>query len=236
MYIIQDEIKRPDPELIKELGGIPTPTLSDAMGRYGSMTHEIKPVDPGFHVAGPAYTVRCYVKDNLMLHYGLKMAKPGDILVVEAGGYSEGGFWGELMSLMAKRKALGGIVLDTGVRDRRKLMEIGFPVFSKSVIPVGTLKDSPGSINIPVQCGGVVVNPGDIIVGDDDGVVVVPKEDARKILENALEILEKEEKIRQRIASGEALFDILNLGKFFEGNQAFIKKRGYPKHSKELPE
>jgi len=224
MYIIKDKIERPDVEIVKRLGEIATSTLSDAMGRYGAMAHKIKPVSTGFHMAGPAYTIRSYVKDNLMVHYGLKTAKPGDILVVEAGGYPDGGFWGELMSLMAKRKDLGGIVLDTGVRDRKKLKEIGFPIFSRSVIPVGTLKDSPGSINIPVQCGGVVVNPGDIVVGDDDGVVVIPKNDAKKVLKNALQILKKEEKIRQRMASGEALFDILELAKFFEGNQVFIKK------------
>lgn len=226
MYIIKDDFERLSPKIIKELGMIPTSTLSDAMGRYGSMIHEIKPIDPNFHLAGPAYTIRCYVKDNLMLHYGLKMAKPGDILVVEAGGYLEGAFWGELMSLMAKRKGLGGIVLDTGVRDRRKLIEIGFPVFSRCVIPVGTLKDSPGSINLPVQCGGVVVNPGDIIVGDDDGVVVIPKENTKTVLEKALEILKKEEDIRKRITLGETLFDILELGKLFEENQVFIKKSG----------
>jgi len=224
MYIIKDQIQRPNREIVKMLGEIATSTLSDAMGRYGAMGHEIKPVVPGFQMAGPAYTIRSYVKDNLMVHYGLKMANPGDILVVEAGAYPEGGFWGEMMSLMARKKGLGGIVLDTGVRDRRKLGEIGFPVFSRSVIPVGTLKDSPGSINIPVQCGGVVVNPADIVVGDEDGVVVIPKDDAQTILEKALGILKKEEEIRKRMASGEALFDILGLGKLFEGDQLFIKK------------
>ena len=225
MYVIKDQIERPDIEIVNKLGEIATSTLSDAMGRYGAMSHEIKPAISGFHMAGPAYTIRSYVKDNLMVHYGLKMAKPGDILVVEAGGFPDGAFWGELMSLMAKRKGIGGIVLDTGVRDRKKLGEIGFPVFSRSVIPVGTLKDSPGSINIPVQCGGVVVNPGDIIVGDDDGVVVIPKEEAKKVLENALGIMKKEEEIRKRVALGEVLFDILSLGKFFEGDQTFIKRR-----------
>ena len=223
MYIIQDEFERPDPKFIQKLKAIPTSILSDAMGRYGGMTHEIKPIGRGFEMAGPAYTIRSYVKDNLMVHYALKMANPGDILVVEAGGYPEGAFWGELMSVMAKRKGLGGIVLDTGVRDRNRIQEIGFPIFARSVIPVGTLKDSPGSINIPIQCGGLVVNPGDIVVGDDDGVIVIPKGDTGLVLEKAFEILKKEEEIRQRMASGEELFDILSLGKFFEGNQ-FIKK------------
>ena len=184
MYQIVDDFERPDPDLVKEFSMIATSTLSDAMGRYGATTHEIKPLDPSFHMAGPAYTIRCYVKDNLMLHYGLRLANPGDILVVEASGYSEGAFWGELMSTMAKIKQFGGIVLHTGARDRCKIREIGFPVFLRSVLPMGTLKDSPGSINLPVQCGGVVVNPGDIVVGDDDGVVVIPKEDARTVLED----------------------------------------------------
>jgi 4-hydroxy-4-methyl-2-oxoglutarate aldolase len=223
MYQIIDDFERPDSDLVKEFSKIATSTLSDAMGRYGAATHEIKPIDPSFHMVGPAYTIRCYVKDNLMLHYGLMHANPGDILVVEAGGYSEGAFWGELMSIMAKRKQLGGIVLDTGARDRCKIREIGFPVFSRSVLPMGTLKDSPGSINIPVQCGGVVVNSGDIVVGDDDGVVVIPKEDAKTVLKNAITILKKEEDIRERMASGEVLFDILGLDKIFSKMQ-FAKK------------
>jgi 4-hydroxy-4-methyl-2-oxoglutarate aldolase len=216
MYKIVDEFERPDSELVGQLSMIATSTLSDAMGRYGAMTHEIKPIDPSFRMAGPAYTVRCYVKDNLMLHYGLRMAKPGDILVVEAGGYPEGAFWGELMSTMAVRQRLKGIVLDSGARDGSKIREIGFPVFSRAVLPMGTLKDSPGSINIPVQCGGVVVHPGDIVVGDDDGVVVVPKADAVRVLDKALAILKKEEDIRRRIAAGELLFDILGLGPVFD--------------------
>lgn len=222
MFKIVDEFERPDSELIGQLSMIATSTLSDAMGRYGAMSHEIKPLDTGFRMAGPAYTVRCYVKDNLMLHYGLRMAKPGDILVVEAGGYAEGAFWGELMSTMAVRQRLGGLVLDTGARDRSKICEIGFPVFSRSVLPMGTLKDSPGSINIPVQCGGVVVHPGDIVVGDDDGVVVIPRGDAKRVLENALAILEKEENIRRRIGDGEQLFDILGLGQVFD-KMTFIR-------------
>ncbi len=224
MYIIKDEIERPNVEIVKKLGEIATSTLSDAMGRSGGMTHEIKPACPNFRLCGPAYTIRSYVKDNLMVHYGLKMAKPGDILVVESGGYPDGAFWGELMSLAAKRNGLGGIVLDAGVRDRGRLGEVGFPVFSRSVIPVGTLKDSPGSINIPVQCAGVVVNPGDVVVGDEDGVVVLPREEIHGILKKALEILKKEEEIRKRIASGEKLFDLLDLARFFEGSQIFIKR------------
>jgi 4-hydroxy-4-methyl-2-oxoglutarate aldolase len=228
MYQIIDDFERPDVELVSKFSMVATSTLSDAMGRYGAMAHEIKPIDPGFRMAGPAYTIRCYVKDNLMLHYGLKMAKPGDILVVEAGGYPEGAFWGELMSTMAVKQRLKGIVLDTGARDRSKIREIGFPVFSRSVLPMGTLKDSPGSINLPVQCGGVVINPGDIVVGDDDGVVVIPKDDARTVLENALVILDKEEDIRRRMASGEVLFDILGLGSVFNKisfNPVIVKTR-----------
>jgi len=225
MYVINKNIPRPHPDLVRKIRSFDTPVLSDAMGRYGAMSHEVKPVSRDFRMAGPAYTVRSYVKDNLMVHYALDNAMPGDILVVDSGGYTDGALWGELASIMARKRGLGGIVLDGGARDTGKIMEIGFPVFSRSVTPAGTLKDSPGSINVPVQCGGLAVKPGDIVVGDADGVVVIPLDDAGTVLEKAGRIIKKEKEVMERMARGETLFEILGLGRFFDGDSAFIKRQ-----------
>lgn len=216
MFLIRDEFPRADPNVIEGLANIPTPTLSDAMGRYGGMCSEIKGVFPSAKLAGPAFTVKNYAKDNLMSHYALKHASPGDILVVNNGGFKEAAGWGELMSTSAKVRGLGGIVIDGAVRDRLQLAQVKFPVFARCVIPEGTVKVTPGSINYPVSCGGITVCPGDVIVGDDDGVVVIPREGTELILEKARAIMEKEKHIRERILNGETIYDILNLDRFLD--------------------
>ena len=129
------------------------------------------------------------------------------------------------IAIMARKKKLGGIVLDAGVRDTQRIIEIGFPVFSKSIVPAGTLKDSPGSINVPVQCGGAAVNPGDIIAGDADGVVVIPRDNAARILEIAGEIIKREKEVMDRMSEGETLFEILGLGKYFNEDSSFIENK-----------
>lgn len=214
MFLIQRDFTRPNPEVIKALGELPTPILSDAMGRAGAMDSQIRGVFTGARLAGPAYTVKNYAKDNLMSHYALKYAAPGDILVVDNGGFFKAAGWGELMSLTAKMKHLGGIVVDGGVRDRQSLAELGFPVFARNVIPEGTVKTTPGSINVPVNCGGITVCPGDVIVGEEDGVVVIPGGRAELVLEKARAIVEKEKVLRERILAGEVPFDILKLRKY----------------------
>ncbi len=212
---IVNTFKRPEQGIIASLGKIPTATLSDAMNRSGAMCSSIKGAFQGARLAGPAYTVRNFQKDNLMSHYALKHARPGDILVVDNGGYYEASGWGELMSTSAKARGLGGIVVDGGVRDREKIEELQFPVFSRCITPEGTVKMNLGEINYPVNCGGVAVRPGDIVVGDDDGVVVIRDESAKDVLETAKAILEKEAEISRRLGDGETIFDMLNLGTFF---------------------
>jgi 4-hydroxy-4-methyl-2-oxoglutarate aldolase len=141
-----------------------------------------------------------------MCHYALKFAKPGDIIVVDCGGSTETGYWGEIMSLIAIRKELGGLVNDGGVRDRSDLRKLKFPIFSKSVFPGGTVKYRRGFINRFIACGGVLVCPGDIIIGDGDGVVVVPLKEARNILKRAKAILKREIALKKQISSGKELF------------------------------
>jgi 4-hydroxy-4-methyl-2-oxoglutarate aldolase len=162
-------------------------------------------------LAGPALTVQTYRADNLMLHVALELANPGDILVVDACGFPDTGLWGDLMTQMAKKKEIGGIVIDGGVRDSQAIIESGFPVFARAISPMGGFKVSPGSVNIPIACAGISVNPGDVVVGDADGVVIVPRDSARAILAAARKTAEKEYEIAKRIQEGEQLFNILKL-------------------------
>lgn len=197
-------------EILDKLSKIASPNISDAMGRAGGMSYEIRPMYRGAKLCGPAYTVQNYSKDNLMSHYALKHSQSGDVLVIDSRcGHGSG--WGELMSLAAQKKGLGGIIVDGSVRDIYELEEIGFPIFAKGVQAEGTVKSTPGKVNCPVSCGGLTVMHRDIIVGDENGVVVIPLGQVTSVLEAAQAIQDKEESIRPRIMEGEALYDILNI-------------------------
>ncbi len=162
-------------------------------------------------LCGPALTVQTYRADNLAIHVALDMARPGDVLVIDAGGITDTGLWGGIMNHMAQLKKLGGTILDGGVRDSQELAGSGFPVFSRAVSPQGGFKASPGSINIPISCGGVPVLPGDLVAGDADGVVVVPSAKTEEILKKTLAVVEKEKELRKRMDNGEILFSLLKL-------------------------
>ena len=216
MYVIVREIERPKKEIVEGYRELATGNICDAMGRYGSMSASIRPILNQCKMVGPALTVKIYPADNLMLHKATEVAKPGDVIVVDAGGYPDMAILGDLLCLVCKTKGIEGIVLDGGVRDIEGIRELGFPVFAKGVIPVGPLKDSPGSINIPIHCGGVPVAPGDLIVGDMDGVAVVPKARIQEALDKGRAIVEKEKKMRERIRKGELIYDILGLGKLLQ--------------------
>jgi 4-hydroxy-4-methyl-2-oxoglutarate aldolase len=213
MYVIRNHFDRPDPVLVKKLSKLPTPNISDALGRQGGMESRIQPVFPGARMAGPAYTVLNYPKDNLMAHYALKHASPGDVIVVDNGCGTHGSGWGELMSLAAKNKGLGGVVIDGTVRDVDELAEIGIPIFASGVTAEGTVKVSPGGINCPINCGGIAVSPGDVVIGDNNGVVVVPHGRVEDVLKTSSDIKQKEKKIRERVLNGESLYDIFGLEK-----------------------
>lgn len=213
MYQVIRDFPRPESNIVESLSMFSTPLLSDAMGRYNCMDSGIKPACPGMKLCGPALTVNTYMADNLLIHLAIKLARPGDILVVSTGG-CEAGYWGELMALSAKVHGIGGLVIDGGVRDSEQLCEMGFPVFSRWITPRGTFKLDPGSVNVDISCGGVAVSPGDIIIGDADGVVVVPAVKAAEVLERAGQAETKEAEIRKRILDREYIFDILNLDKY----------------------
>ncbi len=217
MNIVVRDFPRPDPAVVKGFEGIPTGVVSDAMGRSGSMVAEIKPVWPRARIVGPALTVRTFPADSLMIHKAVTLARPGDVLVVSAGGYRDAAVFGDLLGYSCKVHGIAGVVIDGASRDAEGMAAIGFPVFARAVLPMGPLQDSPGAINVPMSCGGVAVRPGDIIVGDGDGVVVVAVEDAADVLAKAQATMAKEQQTRERLAKGEYLYDMLKLGDVLKG-------------------
>jgi regulator of RNase E activity RraA len=168
--------------LVERFRGLASSNVADAMGRFGFMDPGIRSRS-GLALCGTAVTVNCRPADNLMVHKALEVAEPGEIVVVCTGGNVTSSVFGELMCHTAAARKLGGIIVDGAIRDVDGITRLAFPAFSRSVCPGGCDKDGPGEINVPVSCGGTVVNPGDIIVGDDDGVAVVPRADAAEVID-----------------------------------------------------
>lgn len=193
---------RPSQAVITAFQGAQTGHVCDAMNRFGAMDYRIKPLDPPMRMAGPALTVRIRPCDNLVIYKALDIAQPGDILVIATYDYTANSTWGDQTSLVAQMKGLAGMVTDGVVRDREGILEVGFPVFARGVMPSSPFKHGPGEINFLVSCGGQPVQPGDIIVGDGDGVVVVPQADAAQVAEQLQVIREKEEKRFADIRAG----------------------------------
>lgn len=198
-------IARPDPELLRAFGEIPTATLSDAMGRHGALSSAIQPIYQDIRMVGSALTVLCFPGDNVMTHKALQMVQPNDVLVIDDGDYDTGCF-GHKSALNARSRGGVGVVVSGSVRDVAMLRRDRFPTFSRSVSPRAPQKNTPGSINVPVQVGGIVIVPGDIVVGDDDGVVVVPLTEARAVLEKARG-RDRHEKTSTETAPGELPLD-----------------------------
>lgn len=196
-------------ERLRQLGAA---TVHEAQGMTGAMDSGIKPLDPSMRLAGPAFTVDCRPSDNLAIQHAVTMAHPGDVLVVDAKGFIEAGPWGDVLSLYAQLSGIAGLVIDGSVRDTRTIVEMGFPVFSRAISIKGTLKFQPGAVNVPVLCAGVRINPGDIVVGDADGVVIVPALDLDPVLELAEAREAKEEVFRVELRAGKTLVDLLDLG------------------------
>ncbi len=206
----------PSKALIESYRRFPPAVLSDAMGRTNCMDSGIKALLPDLRICGPAFTVRCYPGDNLMCHYGLHLAQAGDILVIDGAGYDEGALWGGLLSLSASQKKLGGTVIEGAARDVEDLKEIKYPVYARNVTPRGVFKLRQGQVNLPVVCGGIVVQPGDLVVGDDNGIAVVPREKVTTVIEIASEVLSREKAMTEGIKSGKTTYEFLGLEKFFK--------------------
>ena len=194
--------RRPDKRLVAEFAKQVTPHLSDSMQRLYSASAELRPMHQGGTLARGAFTVKTRQGDNLLVHKALDMAQPGDVVVVDAGGSLEHAIIGELMSARAAERGIAGIVIWGAIRDSGEIAQGRFPVYARGVTHRGPYKDGPGEINVPVSIGGLVVNPGDIIVGDQDGLVAVPLEHAQDILRSAQAIRAKEETSMKEIRKG----------------------------------
>jgi len=201
-FRIVTDLPRPAPALVARFRGVPSSNAADAMGRFHFMDQGIIS-RAGMPACGIAVTVSVRPGDNLMVHKALEVAEPGDVVVVTTNGNTTSAVFGELMCTTAVAAKLGGIVVDGAIRDVSEISALSFPAFSRSVSPGGCDKDGPGEINVPIACGGAVVMPGDIILGDEDGVVVVPREVAEEVL-GLVEALQAREAARiEAIAGGE---------------------------------
>ena len=206
---VHHNFTRPPQSLVEQFTGLWTATLSDAMGMHGIMMPEIQPFFKGIRVLGVAFTVLNYPNDNITTHKALLMAKPGDVLVIDEGRGNYMGSFGHNMSLQARKRGVVGVVTNGHARDASLLREEQFPIYCLGGCPRQSQKVRPGAINIPVHVGGVVISPGDIVVGDDDGVAVVPLSIAEEVLQRAKDRQEMEYQQAKDIKSGKKPLEIV---------------------------
>jgi 4-hydroxy-4-methyl-2-oxoglutarate aldolase len=210
-HVIVRTNKRPDPEAVEVLGRAGVATAHEAMGRRG-LTHPVlRPIYPGARIAGRAVTVLSQPGDNLMIHACIEQCGPGDVLVVTTTSPSTDGMFGELFATQLAARGVLGLIIDAGVRDVAELTAMDFPVWSRAVSAQGTVKATPGSVNVPVVLAGAAVRPGDLIVADDDGVLVVPREDAPDVAAASLAREAKEQDKREQFQAGVLGLDIYGM-------------------------
>ncbi len=222
--VVYRDFQRPPPEIVNAFKEFGASTVYESIGREYRcvMDPAIKPIAPDTKLVGPALTVHCYPGDNITVHRAMALAKPGDVIVVAAGGQI-GVMWGGLMSYQAMKQGIAGVVVDGSVRDVAEIRRMGFPVFARYISPIGSTKLHPGSINVPVICGGVLVRPGDLIVGDDDGVVVVPREILNEVLERARQREKRERETLTLYDQGKTSYELYGFDKVF-------REKGVPEY------
>lgn len=200
-------------EKLAQLRDLGTATVYEAQGAKGALDSGMKPIDPTVRLAGPALTVDARPADNLILHHAVLKAKHGDVLVVDAKGFMEAGPWGDVLTLQAMKVGIAGLVISGCVRDANLIIDLGFPVFCRGLSIKGTGKNQPGKVNVPICIGDAVIRPGDIIVGDRDGLVVVAQDEVDMAIANSIAREDKEVQQRKAIEAGSSnTVELLNLG------------------------
>jgi 4-hydroxy-4-methyl-2-oxoglutarate aldolase len=209
--VVNQNPERTKLDIVDAFAGLGVATVHEAQARTGLMRPRIKPIWKGAHIAGTAVTVSIPPNDNWMLHVAVEQCRPGDVLVVAPTSFSDAGYFGELLATALAYRGVRGLVIDAGCRDVTELEAMGFPVWSACVSATGTVKETLGSVNVPIVCAGQIVDPGDVVVADADGVVVVARAEAEEVLAASRAREDKEAISRQRYAAGELSLDVSNM-------------------------